>query len=548
MHMKDGFSVLLGARRAPLQGVMMKKIVISLLLMTMLVGCEAVPQETVSTQGQETPAPTPSLTVDNAPEPTVTSTLVPTEIKPTRIPMPTITPTPTDILPLQKMLLTSYFDSPTPTFDSAQAVTVTPATAAVCPEVNPDVVFGEGIQWNSIDLRAEERLAYMLDYLNQGGSMEALLDYLEYEGGLPRGYSGDLNGDDVPELLMRFYGGDFLVALEFLGCVDGIYEKLYTVELNGMTRSDILLVEDMNLDGLPEVLIRIMPIMGMGYWAEYQILGWDGESFWSLISQTEFRYFSYFGSFMWDWIELDGTGDEGLSDWGYWKIEDVDQNGTLELLVSGGEAVHWDAARHGPYQYVTHVYTWNGEGFVLDDLQIGPPEYRFQPVHNGDWFTLLHKYDRAEESYRQAIDDPNLLWWTEESEAYINAQLDYQLNPDIISTPTLSAPDMDEYPNLAAYAQYRIVLLHALQGQMGEAEEAYEAMLAAYSAGEEGHIFVQLAERLLGEYRASEDVRAACAEVVAFAAQHEEEVLQYVGGYHGWQALEYEVEDVCPFK
>ena len=114
----------------------MKKAVISLLLMTILAGCAAVPQEAV---------PTPSLTVDNAPEPTATSTPVPTEIKPTRTPMPSMTPTPTDILPLQKVLLTSYFDSPTPTFDAAQAMTVTPAKAAVCPEINPDVEFEEGI-------------------------------------------------------------------------------------------------------------------------------------------------------------------------------------------------------------------------------------------------------------------------------------------------------------------------------------------------------------------------------------------------------------------
>ncbi len=164
----------------------------------------------------------------------------------------------------------------------------------------------------------------------------------------------------------------------------------------------------------------------------------------------------------------------------------------------------------------------------------------------GIWYTLLHKYERAEASYRQAIDDPNLLWWTDESEAYISAQLDSVLGD--FPTPTLSAPDENEYPNLAAYAQYRIVLLHALQGQLQEAEEAYEAMLAAYPADEEGHIFVQLAERLLVEYQASEDVRAACAEVVGYAALHEEEVLQYVGGYHGWQTLEYEVEDVCPFR
>ncbi len=235
--------------------------------MTILAGCAAVPQEAV---------PTPSLTVDNAPEPPATSTPVPTEIKPTRTPMPSLTPTATDILPLQKVLLTSYFDSPTPTLDVAQVMTVTPVEAAVCPEINPDVVFGEGIQWNNIDLRAEERLAYVLYYLNQGGSMEAILEELEYKNGIPQAYYGDLNGDEVPELLMRFYGGHFLVALELLGCVDGEYENLYTVELNGMTRVDILKVEDMNLDGLPEVLIEIWPSVGTGYWANYQILrlGW----------------------------------------------------------------------------------------------------------------------------------------------------------------------------------------------------------------------------------------------------------------------------------
>ena len=183
---------------------------------------------------------------------------------------------------------------------------------------------------------------------------------------------------------------------------------------------------------------------------------------------------------------------------------------------------------------------------MLDDLQIGPPEYRFQAVHNGDLYTLMHEYERAEDSYRQAIDDPTLLYWMENSLQYFYAV--QEANSKQISTPTRSAPDVSEYPNLAAYAQYRIVLLHLLQGQMGEAEEVYEAMLAAYPAGQEGHIFVLLAARLLGEYRASEDVRAACAEVVAFATQHEEDVLQYVGGYHGWQILEYEVEDVCPFR
>jgi len=307
------------------------------------------------------------------------------------------------------------------------------------------------------------------------------------------------------------------------------------------------MIEDMNLDGLPEVLLRVIPYLtGTRVWWNYQILGWDGSSFRSLISQTEFDDRYGLGGVWWGDIRTNGLGGEYPWEGEAWEVQDIDQNGTLELILRSGIETHEEFIVHGPHQPLVHIFTWNGEGFVLDDFQIGPPEYRFQAVHNGDSYTLLHDYKQAEASYRQAIDDQTLLYWMDNSVEYFRAVRVASYGQ--IPTPTPNPPDMDEYPNLAAYAQYRIVLLHALQGQVGEAEEAYKTMLTAYPAGEEGHIFVQLAERLLDEYRASEDVRAACAEVVAFAAQHEEDVLQYVGGYHGWQTLEYEVEDVCPFR
>jgi len=513
----------------------LRKLVYHLLFMTILAGCVAVPQEA-----------TPSLTVDHAPEPTATSTPMPTEIKPSCKPMPSMTPTATDILPLQKVLLTSYFDSPTPTFDAAQAVTVTPAKVAVCPEINPDVVFEEGIL--TPDTSAEDKLAYILNFLNQGGSMEIVLEEINDGYGCSRRYYGDLNGDEESELMAVFYGDIIAATFELIGCTNGKYDNLHTVDLGGMTRVNILMIEDMNLDGLPEVLLQVRPNMGTRFWLMYQILGWDDSSFKSLVSQTEFDDRYGLGGVWWGYIGTNGLGGEYPWEGEAWEVLDIDQNGTLELILRSGIETHEDFIVHGPHQPLVHVYTWNGEGFVLDDLQIGPPEYRFQAVHNGDLYTLLHEYEQAEASYRQVIDDPYLLWWTDESEAQINAQLDHQLNPDSISTPTLSAPDRNEYPNLAAYAQYRIVLLHVLQEEMQEAEEEYQAMLAAYSARQEGHIFVQLAEILWDEVQASGDVRPACAEVVEFAAMHEDAVLQYVGGYHGWQSLEYEVADVCPFR
>jgi tetratricopeptide (TPR) repeat protein len=306
------------------------------------------------------------------------------------------------------------------------------------------------------------------------------------------------------------------------------------------------MIKDMNLDGLPEVLLRLKRTMGTRYKSTYEIFSWDGSSFKSLVSQTEFDDDYGLGGVWRGDIRINGLGGEYPWEGEAWEVLDIDQNGTLELILRSGIETHEDFIVHGPHQPLVHVYTWNGEGFVLDDLQIGPPEYRFQAVHNGDLYTLLHEYEQAETSYRQAIDDPTLLYWIDNSVEYFREVRVASYGQ--LPTPTPSAPDVDEYPNLATYAQYRIVLLHLLQGQMHAAEEEYQAILAGYPAGQEGHIFVLLAKRLLGEYRASGDVRAACGEVVEFAAMHEDEVLQYVGGYHGWQSLEYEVADVCPFR
>ena len=426
-------------------------------------------------------------------------------------------------------------------------MTVTPAKPQGCPAENSDLIFDTEIFIR--DQSAEDKAQYILDYLNQGGSIQPILEKLEYElntkHGYRRAYYGDLNGDNIPELFLMF-SGILPHTFELIGCVNGEYENLYMIDLGGMVYVDILMINDINLDGLPEVVLMMKPYLGMSYWLGYQILGWDGSSFQSLVSQTEFDGLNSLGGVQWEWIRMPGLGSQSPWDGDSWEIKDIDQNGTWELIIRGGIETSWDFIRHGPYQPVTQIFMWNGEGFVMDDLQVGPPEYRFQAVQNGDLYTLMHKYGRANEAYRQAIDDPNLAWWSEESEAFINAKLDAKFGE--FPTPTMSAPDKNEYPNLAAYAHYRIFLLHVLQGQLPEAEEAYQAIQAQYFAEETGYIYGQIAKIFWGEYQASEDIHSACAEVVDYAAMHQDEVLRYIGGYHGWQSLDYDVTDICPFR
>lgn len=514
-------------------------IFIIILVGILFFGCTPQPSQSISTKTQASTtvsvahSPTPSQTQK---KPTLTLTLLPTP-----------TPTPTDILPLEEVLLTAFFYSPTPAFNVAQAKTVTPGTPPTCPTRNTDLVFDRDIFVK--DLRDEEKLKYILDYLNQGGTIPPVFGDIDPSFTDTKVYQHDnykdLTGDNIPEMILTFFGVGGPNSFEIIGCTKENYESLYSIDLGGMVLVRNIMNNDMNLDGIPEIVLRWTPIMGSGYISGYQIIAWDGNAFQNLISQTEFDGVNKISGIGNGWIRMDGVGGEYSWDGNPWQIKDIDQNGTLELIISGGIGVSWDDIRHGPYQPVTQIFMWNGEGFVMDDMQIGPPDYRFQAVQNGDLYTLMHKYERAYEAYQQAIDDPYLAWWSEESVGFISAKLDAELEK--LPTPTLSVPDEYEYPNLAAYAMYRIFLLHVLQGQTKEAELAYSALQAQYIPEMPGHIFTQLAKTFWDTYKASEDIHAACADTVDYALPFQDEILQYIGGYHGWQSLDYELTDICPF-
>jgi hypothetical protein len=147
----------------------------------------------------------------------------------TRTQTPTITVTPLPTIP-----------SFTPTFDASTIVTVTPAEKAECPKVDYDIPFENGFKKIDACFKTAEQdgsypvaclnknLHYeILDYLNSGGDIKAILATLD-EYGYGENYLyvyKDLTGDTEPEFLLRdtfrysSSGGYF-----FYTCVDGYYE------------------------------------------------------------------------------------------------------------------------------------------------------------------------------------------------------------------------------------------------------------------------------------------------------------------------------------
>jgi tetratricopeptide (TPR) repeat protein len=189
---------------------------------------------------------------------------------------------------------------------------------------------------------------------------------------------------------------------------------------------------------------------------------------------------------------------------------------------------------------------WNGHEFVLNRLELAPPQYRFQAVQDGDRLAMLGDYARALDFYQQAIYDNQLDYWSPERKEQMDAvmQAEYEDNP----TPTPPAPDRNEYPSLAAYARFRILLLHLLRGYLTEATTVYNTLLEKFPAGQPGHAFAEISQAFWEEYQVGQDMGLACRKAIDYAAAHPD-ILDYLGSYyHGSQSHHYQPEDICPFK
>jgi hypothetical protein len=293
----------------------------------------------------------------------------------------------------------------------------------------------------------------------------------------------------------------------------------------------------MNVNGIPELIINAQS----GHTTAEHSIGvyeWNGERIESII-----RGESYANGKYWDVVFMTGATSV--------KVQDVDGNGTKELVLTGG-IPHKPSTAYEfglPWRDETNIYEWNGQQFVLADVEYSPPEYRFQAVQDGDRLTMKGEYDQAIDAYQEAIFSDQLEWWSAERWSYEIRKL-WAEQGSVLPTPV---PDSEEYWNLAAYARFRLLLIHVLRGETAEAEIIYNTLREKFQPEQPGYIFVEIADILWEEYQASQDMGKACRKVIEYVKLHPEEVLSYLGNgeyartYYGEQSLEYTPEDICPF-
>ncbi len=206
---------------------------------------------------------------------TLTSSSVPTY---TRTTAPTITPA-ASITPLPTI------PTFTPTFDARTIVTVTPAPKAECRQENPNLVPVFPIRTNQnffIENNTE-----ILQYLNAVGELKRAAKSLSFAFQGNTFITEDVTGDNIPELVFVDYAEE--PKLHVFLCDGGQYRDALpdiSDDLTGYSTAISATVNDLNKNGIPDILLRTSCSRGLGCTSLF-ILEWNGTEFINLIKPRE---------------------------------------------------------------------------------------------------------------------------------------------------------------------------------------------------------------------------------------------------------------------
>ncbi|NOH03739.1 MAG: hypothetical protein HND47_18145 [Chloroflexi bacterium] len=444
---------------------------------------------------------------------TPTATQTPTATTPALAPGASVTPLPT-------------IPTFTPTFDVSTIVTVTPAEKA-CRSVDQTLEIDLGYKKmeaciNSARANNQDTFTCLnqnlyneiLNYLNLGGDINKIVLQLEEEF---KGYDRnkyfnyiDLTGDSLLDLLLRdtmgFYTGGFYIY----NCTNGEYKINFDAHQD--TGMEVYSIQDINLNGLPEIVFLIENTVLI-------IFEWDGSLF----------------------AEKLGIRDYGESQY---TINDTNNDGLKEIILSRGYPPFF-GSDEVPWRHYTSIYVWNGSSYTLEAKEFEYPTYRFQAIQDADNYVRAGLYGNAFSYYQAAISDNKLDWWTPERHEFL---ISTWLIPNPPTPPSSLQPDLSEYPRLAAYAYYRIMLLHLVQGQDAEAASTYQTLQDTFGSNPYAAPYVEMATAFWEAYQSTKRVYDGCAAAIQYAAEHPEILIPLGSDYHGAQSHIYEPADVCPFR
>jgi len=460
----------------------------------------------------QTPSATQSIPTPVVEQSTGTPSSIRTSTQ-TFIPSPTLT---ASITPLPTI------PTFTPTFDVSTIVTVTPAQKAECPKIDLTISVEDYLP-EKLEYPSPDTTAKILDFLNIGGDGQALIARLKQiypEGGDYRGGYAfrDATGNQVPEFIfveINYFGKPIVFS-----CQNGRFEQLFVLSGDYDFWDYTFEIDDLVKDGIPKIIVT--GTGGVSFpQSKIYIYEWDGQTF---------QILSTVGMLALRRIE----------------IIDLDGNGTKEILFSGDNPGCLSCSNFLPQRERTITFEWNGKVFAETSNEFTSPEYRFQAIQDSDTFVYFGKLDKAISLYSEVIANEKLEWWSPERFAY-EQDASYRWIPGVTPVPEPTI-DTTEYPRLAAYAYYRIMLLHLVQNPESDATTTYNTLQEKFGNDPYGHPYVEMASAFWEAYQSTQRMYDGCAAAIQYTVEHPELLTPLGSDYHGAQSHTYVPADVCPFR
>ncbi len=369
----------------------------------------------------------------------------------------------------------------------------------------------------AIDIQfAEDPLEYgpqILEYVRAKGNASGLSSILnQFKVRLPRGdqldlaasFASDVTGDTTNEIfvmLVQAETGEVSMYGEYpissmsvfiVGCVDNQYQLLYQNKLANVINVPefpqypprIIRLEDLNADGIREIVFISLYFVGkyLDNNLQVQILEWNGNSFRPVLLPGELG------------VAVTTNADP--------EFRDLDGNGTIEILLPHRTSRH--KCNEGPWRVTKTIYMWDGEFYRYMWIDPGSPSYRFEAAFDGDYFTAVGLYDKAEASYRRAIHDKNLL-------AFDYAEWSKKVYDGYCWN---DFSDPDEAYKIVAYARLRLLELYAFLGRQDDAKAVWEYIRTHFTEKTAGYEYAALAKTFWESYSTDTDIGTACAAVL----------------------------------
>ena len=468
-------------------------------LAILLAACAALPADFPAS------SPSPSAKATATPSATASPALhlTPDTLTPDT---PTITPLPT-------------IPTFTPTFDVRTIITATPAPKAECPKIQNGLTLALP-EPDQAGAPTSALIPPILSYLIAGGNTSDLKFSLTNLYGVysPKITSVDLTNDLIPEFVI-----ESSYEIYILTCDQNSY--VISQIFNGATVSKyitgiVLFFYDLNLDGIQEIITT--STFGNGG-RTIGIYEWDGMKY---VSSGEFFWLAR--------VPFDAN------------IIDTDKNGLNELVVLSRERYN------GPFDSLptlrdrTFSIEWNGKAHIIKQERYLDTKFRFQVVQDADREVANGIFSQTLLFYERAISDTSLQEWSSNKRLQFKDIVNAQYTA--LPTPTPFPSDLTEYPRLAAYAYYRMIILHTFLGETEAAQVKYATLQEKFPAESPGYPYVEMATDFWNAYQSSGLMYEACAAAIAYADAHPEILIPLGSDYHGAQSHTYIPADVCPFR